>query len=176
MHATVCDYIADVVHNAVEASATCVDLEICTGSSWMEVTVSDNGKGMDAERLRQARNPFFSEAGKHDRRRFGLGIPLLCQAAGGAVDLRSEAGRGTTVAFRFAATHVDAPPLGDLPGTLMMLMALSGDYELTVRRRTPAGDFAVARHALQETLGDLTEALNLALARQYLAALEQDVV
>ena len=66
--------------------------------------------------------------------------------------------------------------LGDLPGTLMTLMALPGDYELTVRRRTPVGDFAVARHALQETLGDLTEALNLALARQYLAALEQDAV
>ncbi len=179
MHATLCDYIADVVHNAVEAGATSVDLDIHASPVWMEVTVSDNGKGMDAERLRQARDPFFSEAGKHDRRRVGLGIPLLCQAAeatGGAVDIRSEAGRGTTVAFRFAADHVDAPPLGDLPGTLVTLMALPGDYELTVRRRTPVGDFAVARHALQETLGDLTEALNLALARQYLAALEQDAV
>lgn len=177
MHATVCDYIADVVQNAVEAGATNIGLEISTGPEQVMVRVSDNGKGMDAQRLREARDPFFSEAGKHDRR-VGLGIPLLCQAVealDGAFDLQSVPGKGTTVAFRFDARHVDAPPTGDLPGTLCCLLAMPGGYNLAVQRRTPAGGYTVGRHELQATLGDLDEALNLALARQYLASLETEV-
>ena len=178
MHATVCDYIADLVHNAVEAGATQVGLEIETQAERVAVTVADNGCGMDAERLQRAADPFFSGPGKHDRRRVGLGLPLLRQAAEatrGAMEVRSTPGQGTTVAFRFDAQHVDAPPLGDLAGTLLTLMALPGGYELAVHRRTPAGDYAVARRELQETLGDMENAMNLALARQYLAGLEQDL-
>jgi hypothetical protein len=178
MHATVCDYIADVVQNAVEAGATRIDLEIGTGPDRVMVQVSDNGKGMDEERLRQARDPFFSEAGKHDQRRVGLGLPLLCQAVealDGAIDLQSAPGRGTTVAFRFDAHHVDAPPTGDLPGTLCCLLALPGEHDLAVRRHTPAGGYTVERGELLAALGDLDEALNLALARQYLTALEREV-
>ncbi len=179
MHATVCDYIADLVHNAVEAGATQVGLEIETRTERVAVTVADNGCGMSAERLQLAHNPFFSEPGKHNRRRVGLGLPLLQQATDatrGDLDVRSAPGRGTTVAFRFDAQHVDTPPLGDVPGTLLTLMALPGSYDLAVHRRSAAGDYAIARHELQETLGDMQDAMNLRLTRQYLTGLEQELI
>ena len=178
MHATVCDYIADLVHNAVEAGATRVGLEIETRAEHVAVTVEDNGHGMDAAQLQRAANPFFSEPGKHDHRRVGLGLPLLRQAAEathGSLDVRSAPGQGTTVAFRFDSQHVDVPPLGDLAGTLLTLMALPGGYDLAVRRSSPAGNYAIARHELQDTLGDMENAANLSLARQYLAGLEQEL-
>jgi len=178
MHATVCDYIADLVQNAVEAGASRIGLEIETGPVQVAVTVSDNGCGMDAARMRRVEDPFFSAPGKHDQRRVGLGLPLLRQAVdatGGTMEVRSAAGEGTMVFFRFAAQHVDTPPLGELAGTLLTLLALPGCYELTVRRRATAGDYTVARHELLETLGDLENAVNLALAREYLAAVEQEL-
>ena len=163
MHATICDYIADLVQNAVEAGATRVTLEIDTQAEQVSATVADNG---------------CSAPGKHDRRRVGLGLPLLRQATEathGDMEVRSAPGQGTTVSFRFDAQHMDTPPLGDLAGTLLTLMALPGSYDLAVHRRAPAGDYAVARHELTETLGDLENAVNLALARQYLAALEREL-
>jgi len=178
MHATVCDYIADLVHNSVEAGATRVALEISTGPEQIAVSVIDNGCGMDDAQVLRAQNPFFSTPGKHDWRRVGLGLPLLQQAAdatGGMLAVRSAPGTGTTVTFSFSARHVDAPPLGNLAGTLLTLLALSGSYELTVQRRSPTNTYTVARQALLETLGDLEHALNLALAREFLESLELEI-
>ncbi len=175
MHASLCDTIADVVQNAIEAAATRIDLDVYTGSNAVIVTVRDNGKGMDAERLRRACDPFYSEPGKHVRRRVGLGLPLLLQMAeqtGGKAEIQSEPGRGTTVTFRFDTTHLDTPPLGNLPVTFVSLMTFTGAYELAVTRRTDAATYTVARSELTHALGNLEEAGNISLARQYFESQE----
>ena len=95
MHASVCDTIADLVQNSIEAGASQVELDVYTGPDTITVKVADNGKGMDAATLAKVVDPFFSEAGKHDHRRVGLGIPLLRQpadAVNGKVDIQSEPG------------------------------------------------------------------------------------
>jgi hypothetical protein len=175
MHASVCDYLADVVQNAVEAGATRIELVMTTGSEKLEVRVSDNGKGMDAAQLARAGDPFYSEPGKHSRRRVGLGLPLVHQAAaatGGEVEMTSQPGHGTAIRFSFDPRHVDMPPLGDLPTTLVGLMTFPGDYDLAIQRRTPAGDYGATRHELIEALGNLCEAGNIQLARQFIASQE----
>jgi hypothetical protein len=142
------------------------------------VRVADNGKGMDQATLAKAADPFYSEAGKHDRRRVGLGIPLLLQTAeavNGRADIRSEPGKGTTVEFSFDARHLDTPPLGDLAETVLGLMAFSGSYDLVLRRRTPAGGYTVSRRELAEALGNLEEPSNLVLARDFLRSQEEDL-
>lgn len=168
--------ITDLVQNGVEAGATRVGLEITTGPARLSVRVTDNGKGMDAATLKRISDPFYTEAGKHDHRRVGLGVPLLLQTAeacNGKAEIVSEPGRGTTVTFELDATHVDTPPLGDLPATLLGLMTFSGDYDLAVTRRTPTDSYAISRKELLETLGDLTSSGNLVLARDFLRAQEE---
>jgi len=175
MHASICDTLTDVVQNAIEAGAKRIDLDVYTGSDAVIVTVRDNGKGMDAEQLRRARDPFYSEPGKHARRRVGLGLPLLFQMAeqtGGKAEIQSEPGRGTTVSFRFDTAHLDTPPLGNLPVTLVSLMTFPGDYELAVTRRVDAANYTVAKSELADALGNLEEAGNLTLARQYFESQE----
>lgn len=175
MHACVCDVIAELVQNSIEAGASRVELDVYAGPDRVDVRVSDNGKGMDAETMAKAAEPFYSEAGKHDGRRVGLGLPFLYQtaeAAGGSVDLRSAPGRGTTVRFTLDAAHVDAPPLGDLPAALVSLLAFEGDYDLALTRRAPGGGYAVTRAELAEALGGLREAACLSLAKAYLASQE----
>lgn len=179
MHATICDTIADLVQNAVEAGADRVELLVSTGREQIEVEVKDNGKGMDAATLAKVQEPFFSEAGKHDHRRVGLGIPLIVQtvqAANGTFDITSQPGQGTTVRYTLDASHLDTPPLGDLPGTMTSLMALEGEFDLILQRHSPAESYQVSRADLIEALDNLSEAGNLILARQYLRSQEESLI
>lgn len=175
MHASVCDTLSDLVQNAIEAGASRVELDVSAGPDTIEVRVADNGKGMDADTLAKAVEPFYSEAGKHDRRRVGLGLPLLYQTAeavNGTVDIRSAPGQGTTVRFTLDAKHLDTPPLGDLASTALGLMTFEGPYDLVLTRATPSGGYTVSRKELIEALGNLEEAANLILAKDYLKSQE----
>lgn len=175
MHASVCDILSDLVQNSVEAGASRVELDVTTGPDKIEVRVTDNGKGMDAATLAKAKEPFYSEAGKHDRRRVGLGLPLLYQtveAVNGTVDIQTASGKGTTVRFTLDAKHVDTPPMGDLPATVLGLMTFRGDYDLILTRKTPSDGYTLSRRELTGVLGNLEEAANLLLARDYLNSQE----
>jgi hypothetical protein len=166
------------VQNAFEAGASRVDLDVHTGPDTVSVRVADNGKGMDQATLAKAVDPFYSEPGKHDHRRVGLGLPLLYQTAegvNGKVDIQSAPGQGTTVGFVFDARHLDTPPLGDLPSTVLGLMTFSGTCDLALTRSTPSDRYAFSRSELVDTLGNLEEASNLILARDFLKAQEAEL-
>lgn len=178
MHATVCDIIADLVQNSIEAGASQVTLEVSTDPDKVGVCITDNGKGMDETTLKRAVEPFYSEAGKHDHRRVGLGLPLLIQtaeAAGGKVDIQSKLGKGTTVRFHFDAKHWDTPPLGNLPQTVLGLMTFRNTCNLILKRKTPADSYEVSRNDLVEALGNMDEAGTLVLAKAYLESQENDL-
>lgn len=178
MHATVCDLIADLVHNSLEAGASQLALEVSTDPEKIVVCVADNGKGMDEGTLQKAMEPFYSEVGKHDLRSVGLGLPLLLQtveAAGGDFTIQSEPGSGTTVRFHFDAKHWDTPPMGDLAQTVLGLMAFRSTAHLVLKRKTPRGSYEVSSADLVEALGNLEEAGALFLAKEYLESQENDV-
>jgi hypothetical protein len=178
MHLTLCDYLTDVVQNAVEAGAGRVTVEVREERDAVEIEVVDDGKGMDAGALEKAFDPFYSEPGKHPGRRVGLGLPFLRQAVdqtGGELKVESKPGAGTAVRFRFPAAHADTPPAGDWAATLVGLMGLPGDFELAVTRRCGARGYAVARGELIEALGGLDTAETLSLARQYLQGREDEL-
>lgn len=175
MHASVCDTIADLVQNSIEAGASRVELDVYTGPDRIEVRVADNGKGMDKAQLARAVEPFYSEAGKHDHRRVGLGLPLLYQTAeavNGSVDIQSAPGAGTAVRFTFDAKHLDTPPLGDLATTVLGLMTFNGSYDLVLTRKTPSDGYTISRKELADTLGNMEESATLILARDYLKSQE----
>jgi len=178
MHATTCDYMADLVHNALEAGASRIQLTCETVAGVIRVVVSDNGCGMTPAQIQLAENPFFSHPGKHPKRRVGLGLPLLRQAVEttqGSMTIESAPNQGTTVSFSLDTRHWDAPPLGDMPGTFMTLMSLPGDYDLAILRHSDEDSYTIARHEIQEVLGDLENTLNLSLVRQWIAELEHGV-
>jgi hypothetical protein len=178
VHATICDCLADVVQNAIEAGATLVEAKLEENDDAVKLWVKDNGKGMDDATLARVWDPFFTEPGKHDRRRVGLGLPLLRQmveAADGDFSLESESGVGTTLAFSFDAKHLDTPPLGDLPGTLLTLFCYDGDFDLVFSRSLGDQSYEVRRRELQEVLGELAESGNLVLTRDFLRSQETDL-
>jgi signal transduction histidine kinase len=65
----------------------------------IEVTIEDDGSGIAAETLRQLGSPFFTTKAQGT----GLGLFLtrrLVQSAGGALEIESQPGRGTTCVVR----------------------------------------------------------------------------
>lgn len=69
-----------------------------TPGDYLELTVSDNGKGMSPEVLERAFEPFFST--KESKRRSGLGLPMVygtIQQHGGGLKVHSQPGVGTSV-------------------------------------------------------------------------------
>lgn len=178
MHATIADVIADTAQNSIEAGASCVDVTLVEDGAVMSVVIADNGKGMDEATRARAFDPFFSEAGKHDKRRVGLGLPILkqlCEACGGGLSLESEKGVGTTLSYHFDAKSIDLPPMGDLADTLTTLFNYPGAFELVFTHRTPKGEYSISRSELSEAVGGLDSVEGLALAKEFLHGQESEL-
>lgn len=178
MQATSCDTLLDIVQNAFESGATEVRLELVRRGPRLEAEVRDNGRGMDAATLKKALDPFWTDGEKHPGRKVGLGLPFLKQAAeqcGGEFALASEPGRGTTVRFAFDLANVDAPPTGDVAGTLAALMAWPGERELAVRREEDGRVYEVRRTELAAALGGLNDAGALALLKEFFSSNEREI-
>jgi len=178
MQPTTCDTLLDIVQNAFEAGATDVRLEVVRRGPRLVAEVRDNGRGMDGAALKKALDPFGTDGTKHPRRKVGLGLPFLKQAAeqcGGGMAVESAPGRGTAVRFMFDLSNVDAPPLGDMAGTLAALMAWPGERELAVRREEDGRAYEVRRTELAEALGGLEGAGALALAKEFFSSNEAEI-
>ena len=76
MHASLSDIIADVAANSIEARASRVDVSVVEEGGVITLSVKDNGKGMDEATKARAFNPFYTEPGKHDKRKIGMGLPF----------------------------------------------------------------------------------------------------
>ena len=175
MHASLSDIVADVAANSIEARAALVKVSVVEEGGKVVLTVEDNGKGMDAATVAKAFDPFYTEPGKHDKRKVGLGLPILkqlCESTDGAVSLTSEKGVGTELKYSFSARHIDLPPMGDLVGMVMMLFNYPGDFELTFTHRKGAEEYAIQRSELAEAVGGLETVEGLSLARDFLQSQE----
>jgi CheY-like chemotaxis protein len=85
---------------------------------WIELTLTDTGKGMPPEVLARAMEPFFTT--KAIGKGTGLGLAMAyatVKAHGGSMTLHSEVGRGTTVLVRLPAAKA---PMANGPAALQM--------------------------------------------------------
>ena len=178
MHATLTDVITDTAQNSIEAGAKRIEVTLVEDGSTISVSISDNGKGMDDATRRRAFDPFFTEAGKHDKRRVGLGLPMLkqiCEMCGGGVSLESEKGVGTTLRYSFDARNIDLPPMGDIPSAMLTLFNYPGDIELVFTHRRREAEYTIARGELSEAVGGLDTVEGLSLAREFLESQEESL-
>lgn len=178
MHATLCDMITDLVQNAIEADAVQINLNIEESENQLNIVIIDNGKGMSAETLEKAKDPFWSDGTKHKHRKVGLGLPFLFQTAEmtcGRATVESEEGAGTTVKLSVDPKHVDLPEFGNFSTAAVLLMSYGFEGELTIKRSRNGSGYTVSKQELTEALGDLNDVESINLAKDFLESNEDAI-
>ena len=178
MHASLSDIIADVSANSIEAGAARVEVSVVEKDGVIELKVVDNGKGMPPEIVARAFDPFYTEPGKHDNRKIGMGLPFVkqtCDACGGTVSLQSEKGVGTTLVCTFQADNIDLPPMGSLPAAVMSLFNFAGDFDLVFTHVKGANEYSISRLELRDAVGGFDSVEGLSLAKEFLEGQEDSL-
>jgi anti-sigma regulatory factor (Ser/Thr protein kinase) len=163
-------HILDIAENSINAGASRIEITIEQDETAdeMSIAVDDNGKGIDTEK--KECDPYFtSKEGK----RFGLGIPLLRQAAeecGGGFELGPRADGGTRLRVWFKRSHPDLKPLGDIGATVSTLLAGHPEIDYMVLYRHDGYTYRFDTTELRNELDGL--ALNVPQVLQYVS---QDV-
>ena len=123
-----------------------------TDKDLLNIYVKDNGKGMTQQQADAAQNPFFTT---RTTRKVGLGIPLFKMAAemtGGKLALTSQPNVGTLISADFGWTHIDRMPLGDLCGTLTVLIRMNPDVDFVYIERFNDREMTLDTRELREVL------------------------
>ena len=178
LHASIADIVADVAANSIEAHASVVEVEVSEVADWLKIVVVDNGKGMDAATCARAFDPFFSESGKHDARKIGMGLPFVrqtCEACSGEASLESQEGVGTKLICSFRRDSFDLPPMGNMASTVLTLFNSPGEFNLIFTHRKDGESYTISRQELLEALGELDSVANLKLAADFLVGQEESL-
>ena len=150
-------HILDLAQNSLRAGATLVAVTLAesTARRTLDISISDNGKGMDKKTASQAADPFFTT---RETRGTGMGIPLFKMAAelsGGCFSLWSEPGKGTRISARCCTGSIDLAPLGDLAATMLALISANPAQDFLCRRSIDHREYALDTRELKKALGDV---------------------
>ena len=167
-------HILDIVQNSIRANAKLVGIEITElpKEDRLMITITDDGCGMNPEQLQSAIDPFYTS---RTTRKVGLGLSLFKQNAemtGGSFNIESELGKGTKVTAVFGLNHLDRPVMGDLVGTLLLLICSSDAPDYVFKHQTPSGEFGFDTRELNQVLENV--ALNHPEVRSFLKEMLQE--
>jgi len=147
-------HILDIIQNSVRAEASEVELEIVEEleKNLYTIIINDNGCGMDEKTLEMVIDPFFTT---RTTRKVGLGLPLIKQNAertGGYLDIDSELGKGTKIKAVFTHDNLDRPSLGDIAGTVVLLVGANPEIRFNYVHKTDDGEFLFDTKEVKEAL------------------------
>ncbi|MGI4794225.1 MAG: PAS domain S-box protein [Janthinobacterium lividum] len=139
---------------------------------WIRVAVTDDGSGMSPQVLARASEPFFTT--KPQGKGTGLGLAMakgFAEQSGGALQIESEPGRGTTVALWLPAAEQSA--LGRLCERVepSPMLATAGHPKILL-----VDDHEILRELLAEQLEELGyEVTQAASGEQAVALLDRNL-
>ncbi len=148
-------HIIDIIQNSISAGAKAIKLIVVENliDDKLIISVEDNGKGIERDKLKQLADPFFTS---RTTRKVGLGIPLFKQSAvqsGGDLVIESEVGVGTKVTASFVNSHIDRPPLGDLPNTVVLMISSNPSLFFEFKYIFNHNEFSINTDEINEALG-----------------------
>jgi signal transduction histidine kinase len=123
-----------------------IDIAVECGSEQVAIRVTDHGVGMSPEIAERALEPFFTTKGPGQGTGLGLSMAYgVAQAAGGALTIDSEEGRGTTVS-------IVLPMTGQEPSSLAAADAPPPSRSVAARSILLVDDDDVVRSTIEEML------------------------
>ena len=150
-------HILDIVENSVRASAKLIEIliEEDTNDDCLTIEIIDDGHGMDEKTLKKVRDPFYTTK---TVRRVGLGLPLLAEAAersGGTLRMESIENTGTRIKATFGLRHLDRQPLGDIVGTLIILIVANIHIDFFYKHRHNDRQFEIDTRVIRKEIEDV---------------------
>ncbi|UCE22423.1 MAG: ATP-binding protein [Candidatus Aminicenantes bacterium] len=150
-------HILDIVENSVAASADKVEIRISEDQKkdLLSIKIIDNGVGMDKDTVEKALDPFYTSK---TVRRFGLGLPLLSEAAkaaNGQLSIRSKEGEGTRIKADFQASHIDCKPMGDMVQTIITLVMGNPEIDLIYVHRKNSHTYRLDTRKIRSQLKEV---------------------
>ncbi|MDP2862186.1 MAG: ATP-binding protein [Desulfobacterales bacterium] len=148
----------DIAENGITAGSDLIQILIDENriENLLKVVIKDYGKGMSPEMVRTVTDPFITT---RTTRRIGLGLSLWKEAAkrcGGDFSIESEPGKGTVVTATFRYDHIDRAPIGDIAGTITILIAGNPDIDFVYDHVIDGNRFTIDTRELK---GELKESL-----------------
>ncbi len=150
----------DIAQNSISAGASLITITVNEDvpEDLLSISVTDNGCGMTPEQVEHVIDPFYTT---RTTRSVGLGVPLFkmeAEMTGGSFQIASEKGKGTTLTAAFKPSSVDMIPLGDIAGTVQLLISCNPnlDFVFTRTYKSAAGEereFSLKTQELREVLG-----------------------
>lgn len=169
-------HILDLAQNSLAAGASLIEIGIRENEQGFFVfRIRDNGRGMSRELLAKVRDPFVTT---RSTRKVGMGIPfidMVTQQCGGRLELSSQEGEGTELAAYFAAEHIDRPPLGDLAGSMAVLLAGAGTADVLLRYAAGGGKFVFDSRQVRAELGEACDFAHPEVSRWLQDYLRQEI-
>lgn len=151
--------ILDIAQNSITAGAKNVIITIEEDERTLLFKIEDDGCGMDAEFLSHVSDPFTTT---RKTRKVGLGLPLLkmeAEQTGGYLTISSKTAEhpdhGTTVRALFRKDSIDYTPLGDIVGTVCVLVQGTTTADFTFTHTFPGGKAVLDTKEMKEMLGDV---------------------
>ena len=149
--------VLDVVQNSIRAESTLITIWLNQHSSsgLLEITIKDNGCGMNKEQLKSVEDPFFTT---RTTRKVGLGIPFFKMAAtmtGGEFHIESKPFIGTTLYASFYTKHIDCMPLGDMISTIHTLITMNDTIDFLYTYQIDDNSFILDTREFRRILGDI---------------------
>lgn len=155
-------HLLDLLQNSAHAGASQVQLLIVEDLEHdrLQITVSDNGKGMNEEEKELALDPFYTSS---PQKKVGLGLPLVFQTSqmtGGTMSIESKPGSGTKVEVQYMLSHIDRQPLGDVASTIVSFVAGNPHIRVLFTYKGPNGTFTfdsceIADESKEGSLGQI---------------------
>jgi signal transduction histidine kinase len=151
-------HILDIAQNSITAQANLIEITIKEDhkADLLTIVITDNGKGMNEEEVKKATDPYFTS---RTTRKVGMGLSLFKQAAelcAGTLTLESVPGIGTKVKASMQYSHIDRQPLGDIAGTLVLLISSNPTINFIYKQITNKGNYILDTKAIKQELGDVS--------------------
>jgi len=136
-------HILDLAENGIAAKASLIRVLVDERPAENAITIEieDNGKGIPLIMLDRITDPFVTT---RTTRRVGMGLSLFKAASercGGHFEIKSEPGKGTLTKGVFQYDHIDRAPVGDMPSTLVSLIAGYPEIDIDYTHMYDGRDF-----------------------------------
>ncbi|MCM1299312.1 MAG: ATP-binding protein [Firmicutes bacterium] len=147
--------VLDIAQNSIKANASLIEISvsISTDEDALVIALKDNGSGFDVKKYAEK-----LEKGELPQKNNGFGLLLFKESAektGGAFEISSEAGAGTSIRASYILSCKNRAPLGNINETVKALTFCCKDIRIVYTYSVDGQGFTLDTAQIKEIMGEI---------------------